>query len=130
MKPKPFKLIKTERLSLKPWVPSFKMAQYLFDLIERNREHFKYLPMALVKPPEEEYEYLKSAKKKWDAGASASYAIYLRGTKKLIGTCGVHQVSSSNKTGEIGYWLDQDYIGHGYMTEAVKAIENAFFHGV
>lgn len=127
MQQKPFKPIKTERLSLKPWMPSFKMANYLFDLIKNNREHFKYLPMASVKRPEEEYDFLKMSQQKWKTGQSASYAIYLRGTNTLVGSCGLYGISQEHRRGEIGYWMDSQYCGHGYMTEAVAAIIDEFF---
>lgn len=122
-----FKPIKTERLSLKSWTPSFKMARELFDLIERNREHFKYLPLALVKAPEEEYEFLQGAQQKWKSGKSATYAIFLRGTNKLVGCCSMNGISWSNKRAEIGYWMDSKYCGNGYMTEAVNAMIEYFF---
>lgn len=127
MTPKPFKPIKTERLTLKPWTPSFKMALELFELIDRNREHFKYLPLALVKAPEEEYEFLRGAQQKWKAGKSAIYAIFLRGTNKLVGCCSMNDISWSNRRAEIGYWMDGKYCGNGYMTEAVNAMVDYFF---
>lgn len=127
MKPQKFKPIKTERLTLKPWTPSFKLATELYNLIERNREHFRFLPLALVKTPEEEYDFMKSAQKNWRDGTSASFAIYLRGTNTLIGCCSMSGINPTHKRAQIGYWMDKNYTGHGYMTEAVAAMTDDFF---
>ena len=39
-------LIKTKRLELKPMPATFEMTHTLYELIDRNRKHFKYLPIA------------------------------------------------------------------------------------
>ena len=36
-------------------------------------------------------------------------------------------VSDENKSGEIGYWLADDAVGHGYMQEAIRALESEAF---
>lgn len=125
MQPKPFKPIKTARLSLKPFKPTFKQAQELYDLIDRNRDHLRYLPLAFVKSAEEYYDILKITDNNWKSGTAATYGIYLKG--KLIGSCTVKQISFSNGRGEFVYWLDQDYAGNGYITEAVNAMVDVFF---
>ena len=127
MQSKKFKPIKTKRLDLKPLKATFTQAQELVDLIKRNREHFKWLIIANVKAPEEEYDWLKTAVQQRKDSKAAHYVIYLHSTNKIIGLCGIDPLSWGNSRGEIGYWLDQDYTGYGYMTEAVKALEDAFF---
>ena len=32
-----------------------------------------------------------------------------------------------DKSGEIGYWLSNDAVGHGYMQEAIKALQAEAF---
>lgn len=125
MQPKKFKQIKTERLTLKPIKPTFKNAEMLSDLIQRNREHFKFLPLTAVKSIEEGYGFLKSAEEKWNGLESASYGIYLG--KRLIGNCSMNRISWASERAEISYWLDREYSGNGYMTEAVCAMADAFF---
>ena len=129
MKPIKFKIIRSERLTLKPMPADFKTANHLYEIVVRNREYFRYLPFANVKAPEEEYEYLKSTRDAWKNGKRASYGVYLRGTNKLIGVCGLAGISWGNDSGEIGYWLDSQYAGRGYMTEATRAIMDFFFSG-
>ncbi|MCI2068757.1 MAG: GNAT family N-acetyltransferase [Bacilli bacterium] len=58
--------------------------------------------------------------------------IVLKETGKLIGSIGLHQYSDAKdfpdrKSIEIGYVLSKDYWGHGYMTEACKALIDYLF---
>lgn len=61
-----------------------------------------------------------------------SYMICLRNTDEPIGLIelyerGLDEKSGLLKTKEIGFLLDQDYEGHGYMTEAIHLILNYAF---
>lgn len=49
-------------------------------------------------------------------------AITLKSSPQLIGNCGVRLKSSSAFEGEIGYELSPEHWGHGYATEAARAI--------
>jgi RimJ/RimL family protein N-acetyltransferase len=43
----------------------------------------------------------------------------------VLGNCGIHMLDG--KTPEIGYWLGVPYWGHGYATEAARAlVDHAF----
>lgn len=127
MKPQKFKPIKTERLSLRPLTPSFKLATELYNLIDRNREHFRWIPLVNIKSPEEEYNWLLSVPQKWKDSKEAHYGIYLHGTNKLIGLVGVPALSWAHERAEIGYWLDAQYTGNGYVTEAAAAVQDMLF---
>lgn len=55
------------------------------------------------------------------------WAIELKESGRLIGTCGFHCLDRKNNIVEIGYDLNKDYWGRGYMTEALKvSIDVAF----
>lgn len=128
MKFKGFKpLIKTKRLELKPMPATFEMAHTLYELIDRNRKHFKYLPIANVKAVEEEFTFLQNSGRQWKMGDSATYGMYLRGTDTFIGMVNIHAISWASARGEFGYWMDSKYTGQGLMTEAVVALETYFF---
>ncbi len=45
----------------------------------------------------------------------------------VIGTCGYHYWDKKNNIAEVGYDLDKNYWGKGYMTEAMKAVLNHGF---
>jgi len=49
-------------------------------------------------------------------------AIIQRNEDRLIGTCRITITSPENQEGEIGYTLNRQYWGHGYMTEAAQKV--------
>lgn len=49
-------------------------------------------------------------------------AIELRGAGQLIGNCGIRKPGAGAQQAEIGYELAPDFWGHGYATEAARAI--------
>ena len=48
--------------------------------------------------------------------------LYLKGTDTLVGIAGLQDIDWDVPKFEIGYWCRTGYTGHGYITEAVKAI--------
>jgi len=49
-------------------------------------------------------------------------AITLRSSEQLIGNCGIRMESPEAREAEIGYELAPEHWGHGYATEAARAI--------
>jgi RimJ/RimL family protein N-acetyltransferase len=60
------------------------------------------------------------------AGTDAVFGLYHATTGDLLGAVGLHGIApaSAGRTsrGEIGYWLAPAARGHGYVTEAVRAV--------
>ena len=127
MKPQEFKEIKTQRLHLKPLVASFDFANYLFDMISKNREFFKFMPWANIEKPESEFEFLQSAAKGWKKQEKATYGMFLQSNNAFVGVCTMFEINLGNESGEIGYWLNPVFANQGFMTEAVNAVANQFF---
>lgn len=46
---------------------------------------------------------------------------------RMIGAAGVHDVNAPSRRGSIGYWIDKDSQGNGYVTKAVSAILDRCF---
>lgn len=68
---------------------------------------------------------------KWQDGEAFAYSVVLKNSGKAIGSIDIHNVNYDNHSAEIGYWLAEEYNGLGYMSRAVKLIENkAFFAGI
>ncbi len=60
-------------------------------------------------------------------GIPLAHAIVHKESNKMIGTCDFHSVNFDQKSGEIGYCLNANYWGKGYMTKACqKMIEFGF----
>ena len=49
-------------------------------------------------------------------------AIELRTSGELIGSCGVRRAAVDSPTADIGYELNPEHWGHGYVTEALRRI--------
>ena len=49
-------------------------------------------------------------------------AVVLKSSGQLIGTCGIRKASVGAHEADIGYELSPDQWGHGYATEAARAI--------
>lgn len=128
MKPHEFKILQTKNLELKPLVATFSLANELFDIIKNNRDFFKYMPWADIQKPEQEFGFLSDAEKGWKKNAKAIYGMFLRDTNNFVGVCSVFNINWENESSEIGYWLNPKYARHGFMTEAVSAVEQEFFN--
>jgi RimJ/RimL family protein N-acetyltransferase len=55
-------------------------------------------------------------------GSGASLAITLAETGELIGDTMIIWTSAEHRTGELGYVVNPAYAGHGYATEAARAM--------
>lgn len=114
----------TKRLCLRPFRPS--------DLshLERYvvREHFwKYLPIDPQTPESVRVFLDKRLADRWGDG-SYLCAIELAELGHLIGTVRISVDSATHRSGDIGYALNDEYSGRGYMTEAVRRILNVGFN--
>ena len=66
--------------------------------------------------------YIESLIRRNLKGLYCDWAIELKETEKMIGTCGYAMIDVSSDIYEIGYVLSPDYQGKGYMTEALNAM--------
>jgi ribosomal-protein-alanine N-acetyltransferase len=79
--------------------------------------------------PSEEYtrQYIEYLQQRYKIGDFYDWAISLKDSGKMIGTCGFTRFDFANNCAEIGYVLNPKYWGQGYCTEAVsKIIEFGF----
>lgn len=57
----------------------------------------------------------------FEAGDSATFAVVLRQGDALVGTVGM-RFDLRSDSAEIGYWIGRAFWGHGYCTEAARAL--------
>ena len=78
---------------------------------------------------EDAESFVRSVLNPADDTAEIAFAITL--DDRLIGTIGLRQRPASHLQGgaglNVGYWLGKPYWGHGYMTEALRALVNHVF---
>ena len=61
----------------------------------------------------------------WDNDAGIRWGVEREGG--LIGTCGFHNLNKSCRRGELGYELDYEFWGRGYMAKALRPVLNYAF---
>lgn len=87
-------------------------------------------PWCPYTPKEDEKVFMKGMRqgqRKWDKGQLYDYIIRDKKTKRLLGFVNVRDIMIYSHSGELGYWLRQSAVGHGYCQEAIKLLENACF---
>jgi len=62
----------------------------------------------------------------WDAGTGPRYAITVRSSGRLIGSCGC-TVDAIDLRAELGYAIHPDFWGHGYASQAARAVTACVF---
>ncbi len=63
-----------------------------------------------------------------EKGVPSAYAIVHKETNKMIGTCDIFRINYETMEGEIGYVLNRQYWGRGYMTLACEAVLDLGFN--
>lgn len=59
----------------------------------------------------------------WNKGENYAYIITDK-DNNLIGSIDFHAIDYKNHNGEFGYWLAEQKTGKGYISEALKSLEN------
>lgn len=126
------KQIESERIVLKhPVKPTFKLAEELYAIIDKSRNTLReWFPWPdKTNSPEDEFSYYLMGfyQKRWDEGTAFGYIIFDKKTKRILGNINLCSVDEKNKSAEIGFWLSDKATGHGYMQEAVHALESVAF---
>lgn len=117
--------IDTPRLVLRVVLPTQANAEEIFNIIERNRTylevwqgHFEYLRNVNEVRQKLEQRYAQIANNK-----GILFGIYKN--DELIGRIRFFNIQDNGC--EIGYWLIKSANGHGYMSEALSALETELF---
>jgi ribosomal-protein-serine acetyltransferase len=114
--------ITTERLSLAPIDGSD--ARDMWSAVEASRAHLEpWLPWVPFNIDlDASFRYGEASASDWDAGRACRLAIRERATKRFLGVVGLESIAHLHESAELGYWLRVDTTGHGFMTEASRAL--------
>jgi ribosomal-protein-alanine N-acetyltransferase len=114
-----FPEIYTERLFLRKI--SLKDAETLFQYWS-DPEVTKYLNVATFTNIKQAFNLIQLLNSIYNKKEGIRWAIVIRKTSEVIGTCGYNSWIKKSSRGEIGYELGRKYWGNGYATEAVNEI--------
>ncbi|WP_425438498.1 GNAT family N-acetyltransferase [Rheinheimera pacifica] len=89
----------------------------------------EYYDLAVFSEPEQAANLISLLKSRYAEQVGIRWAIRLKTTGKLIGTCGFNSWNSKMQNAVIGYDLLPDFWGKGYASEAVRAIIGLAFSG-
>ena len=93
----------------------------------KNSDVTKYLTWSPHPDMTYTLEYVNYLQSRYRSGDFYDWAVVLKDTGKMIGTCGFTRFDYANNAAEIGYVLNTAYHGHGIATDAVnKVIEFGF----
>jgi len=103
-------------------------AKALFTLINDNWAHLgRWLPFVQeTKSIQDSLRFIDKALEQFyhDNGFHAG----LWFGERLIGVAGFHYMEWHARKTSLGYWLSEQFEGHGYMTEACRALINYAFY--
>ncbi len=119
--PAPFpETLRTSRLTLR--VPTAADGPVMAQLINANLEHLRpWMAWAQVeRTPQQQSESMALAHDRFLRGEDVMYLMF-KG-ERLIGSSGIHRIHWNVPMGDVGYWLDRDEQGHGYVTEVALAL--------
>lgn len=119
-------VLRGKRIKLCRPACNLETAKTIFAVVDKCKEAFiPWLEWAADYTNEDAFNFLKLVDADWNNDTQFEYAIYLENI--FIGLISILNVTRKHKRAEIGYWLDTDYTGNGYMTEAVRIIEKELF---
>lgn len=119
-----FPELETPRLTLNKLSQQDKQA--LFDIFS-DQKVIKFYDIDAYQSEQQSLELIEFFNLRFAENAGIRWAIRIKDSGQLIGTCGFNSWSPKMKNASIGYELSSRYWGLGYASEAVsKIIELAF----
>ncbi len=82
----------------------------------------RYLTWSCHTSLKETQRHIKLLQKKYASGAFNDWGLILKGSGRMIGTCGFTSFDYEHLTAEIGYVVARDMWGNGYAAEAAKRV--------
>jgi RimJ/RimL family protein N-acetyltransferase len=127
---KPEYPIETERLLLRPLQAGDVDALHAYQSRADVCRYIPYEPRSREEIARRIADPDKNRSSIEEPGQVLSLAVLLRGTGDLVGDVVLFWHSAEHRGGEIGYVLHPDRAGHGYATEAGRALLALAFDGL
>ena len=114
--------LESERLLLRAPDPAFG-AVVAAGVAESFDELHRWMDWAQEIPtPEAQSEQQARVRARFLADEEYAWLLFRRQDEEFVGVCGLPRFCREERTLEIGYWLRTAWVGHGYMTEAVRRV--------
>ncbi|WP_047980161.1 GNAT family N-acetyltransferase [Ornithinibacillus contaminans] len=103
-------------------------AREVFELTDRSRVYLReWLPWVdQTRTIRDSEEFIQRAEDMFTRQIGLTLGIFYQG--RLAGVVAFNYVDWANRIGAIGYWLGQDFQGHGIMTQAVETLIDYGFY--
>lgn len=111
--------LETDRLLLRGL--SLDDAEDIFEYAS-DPDVSRYNTWSVHESIEDSKRFLDAVMEEYENHELASWGIFHKADKKLIGTCGIANWLPDQHRAEIGYALSRKYWGKGYMPEAVRSV--------
>jgi ribosomal-protein-serine acetyltransferase len=114
-----------DRLSLRQL--ALNDTEELFAVVDRNRAYLRrWLPwLDRTHSPADTRAFLEGALRQSDNNQSFQAAILCG--ERMAGVIGYHRIDWTNRHTSLGYWLAEEFQGHGFMTASCRAlVDHAF----
>lgn len=115
-----FPKLETDRLILREFQLDEADRKALFRIFSDSRVT-RYYNLNTFKEPEEAWRLLQRRHGRFWQNRGVRWAITLKESDELIGSCGFNTVNPKLRVAELGYELARPYWQKGIMTEAVRA---------
>ena len=122
-----FPLLSSQRLALTPINYEDRDAIFALFSDQGVTKYYDLAPFTQVSQADKLIEFFNI---RYKNGEGIRWAIRLKNTDELIGTCGFNSWSVPMKHAFIGYDLSSQYWGKGYAFEAIHMIIKAAFDGL
>ncbi len=116
-----------ERVLLRPWRESDAIG--LWEAIDSSRESLgEWMPWVVdYRTPDDAAPLIRRMRSWWLMRQDLVVGIFDKGSGQVLGGSGLHRIDWRIRRFEIGYWLRDSAVGHGYVTEAVRVLTRFAF---
>jgi [ribosomal protein S5]-alanine N-acetyltransferase len=112
--------LETERLLLRPLTP--EDAPALARLAGRREIADTTISIPHPYSEEQARQWITGAAGLFAKGEAAVFGMQLKGAGNLVGGIGLRDIDPEHSLAEMGFWVAVEWWGHGYATEAVRAV--------
>jgi ribosomal-protein-serine acetyltransferase len=96
----------------------------IWEAVDRSRRTLSHwLPWVhFNQDPSSSDRFADACAREWEECTGLRFCIRDKASRQLLGIVSLERCSLLNRSCELGYWLRNEVVGRGYMTEAAQAV--------